>query len=76
MRRRAQIARPDRRRNRYPLSSAEGFFTTIRRLPPAGMRKGSHWRRRGERVKSTKATFAQASGECHGRVQHDAHHNG
>jgi hypothetical protein len=25
---------------------------------------------------STKATFAQASGECNGRVQHDAHHNG
>jgi hypothetical protein len=25
---------------------------------------------------STKATFAQASGECHGRVRHDAHHNG
>jgi hypothetical protein len=25
---------------------------------------------------STKATFAQAFGECHGRVQHDAHHNG
>jgi hypothetical protein len=30
MRRRAQIGRPDRRRNRYPLSSAEGFFNTIR----------------------------------------------
>jgi hypothetical protein len=29
MRRRAQIGRPDRRRNRYPLASAEGFFNTI-----------------------------------------------
>jgi hypothetical protein len=27
--RRAQIVRPGRRRNRYPLSSAEGFFDTI-----------------------------------------------
>jgi ABC-type oligopeptide transport system substrate-binding subunit len=25
----AQIGRPDRRRNRYPLASAEGFFNTI-----------------------------------------------
>ena len=30
IRRRAQIDRPDRRRNRYPLSSAEGFFNAIR----------------------------------------------
>jgi hypothetical protein len=29
MRRTAQIGRPDRRRNRYPLASAEGFFNTI-----------------------------------------------
>jgi hypothetical protein len=38
MRRRAQINRPDRRRNRYPRSSAEGFFNTIRRLQPSRMR--------------------------------------
>jgi hypothetical protein len=31
MRRRAQIGRPDRRRNRFPLSSAEGFFNAIRK---------------------------------------------
>ena len=29
IRRRAQIDRPDRRRNRYPLLSAEGFFNAI-----------------------------------------------
>jgi hypothetical protein len=34
MRRRAQIGRPDRRRNRYPLASAEGFFNTIDVKPP------------------------------------------
>src|ERR1700722_4236663 len=33
MRRRAQIGRPDRRRNRYPLASAEGFFNTICAFP-------------------------------------------
>jgi hypothetical protein len=27
-----RIVRPDRRRNRYPLSSAEGFFNTIGRV--------------------------------------------
>ena len=31
MRRSTQIGRPDRRRNRYPLLSIEGFFNTIRK---------------------------------------------
>jgi hypothetical protein len=30
MRRSTKIGRPDRRRNRYPLLSIEGFFNTIR----------------------------------------------
>jgi hypothetical protein len=39
MRRRAQIAGPDRRHNRYPLSPAEGVLQHNRRLQPSGMRK-------------------------------------
>ena len=56
---------PRRMDSRRPTTGQNGRIAQIAVVPE-----------RRRRLKSTRRLFAQASGECSGRVQHDAHYNG